>query len=441
MRASQSCLMREGIRFSGVWMCACPSMLCAISKCELAGYWPIADRRLELDGFDPRGLLIPPNALLHSLSVHDVEDADDWIIELLVDAPAKEAGDTLAVPEESPALSDNSYGSLLEREPDLPPRFPNLRHLSIHHAGLLALPNLPLTSITHLDLSHNLLNAIPDSLSALHNLRSLNLSNNLITSVRNASSALGNVGTINLSHNRIDCLIGLDRVPGLRRVDVRSNALLESGEVGRLAVLPLIEAVWTTSNPFAQPDADWRVDVAAYFAGEGRDLVIDDTPLSWAEARRVDAQLAARGKRRPHAPSAPASRAATAPSSPTIPPPGAGLAAGLPPPSPARAGPSGSLAPPSPHGRKTSQREPATRSSGSSPSPLSPVGSPGKAPARAKSPPVPADDVMSGRDSTATTPVKTNRNRRRAKRRVVNLDKEDGEANGSGSGSGRNEAS
>lgn len=243
--------------------------------------------RLELDSFDPRGLLIPPNPLLHSLTVHDIADGDDWIQELLIDAPAD--------PEPRSTLPEGL--SPLESPSDLIPRFPNLRFLSLHHTSLLALPTLPLSSLTHLDLSHNLLNSIPDALSECHNLVSLNLSNNLITSVRGAQAALGNIHTINLARNRIDCLVGLDRVLGLRRIDVRGNALAEAGEVGRLAVLPHVTAVWAAENPLTQ-DEDWRAEVAASFAAEDHKVVLDDTPLAWSEQRRVDAILAKRGRAR-----------------------------------------------------------------------------------------------------------------------------------------------
>lgn len=343
--------------------------------------------------------------------MHDVEDADDWIVELLVDVPEQQDGNGLTLrgldtPAESPL---GELDSVLERSPEpQTPRFPNLRHLSIHHAGLLALPPLPLTSVTHLDLSGNLLNAIPD-LSGLHNLVSLNLASNLITSVRNAPQSLGNVTTLNLAHNRIDCLVGLERVPGLKRVDVRANELPEAGEVGRLAVLPQIDGIWAADNPFAIPNSDWRVDAAAFFAGEGREVVLDGTPLSWAEGRRVDAALAARGKRRPRprpTPSAPGTAPATAtntaPSSPSRPTLDvntsmAGVASGLAPPSPARTGTR------SPVGSPFKQPTPDALS------PPSAMGSPTKSP--------------TPEDPFTRTPVRKSR-KKRAKRRVVNLDDE-----------------
>ncbi len=340
--------------------------------------------------------------------MHDVEDADDWIVELLVDGPEQQGGKGLTVrgidtPVESPLSEPDS---LLEPSPEpQTPRFPNLRHLSIHHAGLLSLPTLPLTSVTHLDLSGNLLNAIPD-LSGLHNLVSLNLSSNLITSVRNAPQSLGNVATLNLAHNRIDCLVGLERVLGLKRVDVRANELSEAGEVGRLAVLPQIEGVWAAANPFTVPESDWRVDASAFFAGEGRDVVLDGTPLSWAEGRRVDAALASRGKRRPRptasAPAtAPASAANTAPNSPRpaldVNTHVAGVAGGLAPPSPARTG------------ARSPVGSPAKVPTPDALSPSSASGSPTKS--------LPPDDPFT------RTPVRKAK-KKRAKRRVVNLDDE-----------------
>jgi hypothetical protein len=166
-------------------------------------------------------------------------------------------------------------------------RFPNLRHLSLYSTTMISFPSLPLHRLTHLDLSHNLLNSIPASLSSLHSLQSLNLSHNMIVSVRNAPQVLGNITTLNLSKNRIDCLVGLERLLGLERVDVRSNELYEVGEVGRLSVLPHIKEVWCVNNLF---------DLGIAFASEGRNVLVDDRPWTWQEKRNIDAALATKGR-------------------------------------------------------------------------------------------------------------------------------------------------
>ena len=247
--------------------CESPSTYCGISRCKRSSL-NVTDVSLELEGYDPRGLLIPSNPGLRSLSVHDVQDADDWLEELL-------------------SIDDDK------------PRFPNLRHLSLHSTTLLSFPSLPLSQLTHLDLSINLLNAIPSSISGLHSLQSLNLSNNLITSLRNAPSVLGNLRTLNRSKNRIDCLIGLERVLKLERIDVRSTELVEYAEVGRLAVLPHVREVWCGNNAFDRPGMgdEWRIELGVAFAAEGRgEVVIDDQPWSWTESRRIETALAARGR-------------------------------------------------------------------------------------------------------------------------------------------------
>jgi Leucine-rich repeat (LRR) protein len=193
---------------------------------------------LELE-YDPRALLIPVMPNLRNLTIRHVQDADDWIEELLI--------------------ADDKA------------RFPNLRHLSLSATSLISFPSLPLASLTSLDLSHNLLNEIP---SLPESLVSLNLSHNLITSVRNAQ--LGSIRSINLSNNRIDCLAGLEAT-ALQRIDVRKNEITEHGEIGRLAVLPHIKEVWCADNALTA-EQDWRVKLGATFAAEGKDDICEPRP-------------------------------------------------------------------------------------------------------------------------------------------------------------------
>ncbi|WRT66634.1 uncharacterized protein IL334_003593 [Kwoniella shivajii] len=239
---------------------------------------------LELEGYDPRGLLIPTNPGMRSLTVKDVQDGDDWIEELL------------SIP-----INGDNANSNQQSGPDIPistkARFPNLHHLSLISVTLLNFPQLPLSSLTHLDLSHNLLNALPPSLAGLTSLISLNLSNNVIVSLRSASAYLPNVISLNLSGNRIDCLIGLDQCNSLQRVDIRRNELIDIGEVGRLSVLPKIKEVWCTGNGFDIAGEDeWRIQLGTLFKEERNEVRIDDTEFTWSENRRIDSLLEKRGK-------------------------------------------------------------------------------------------------------------------------------------------------
>lgn len=216
---------------------------------------------LELDGYDPRGVLLPSLPSLKSLTVSNVQDGEDWIEELL--------------------------------QNDLP----GLRHLRLTSCNLLSLPSFTLP-IVHLDLSSNLLNAIPPSLASLTSLQSLNLSNNMIESVRGAETLLPAIRAINLRRNRIDCLAGLDRVASLERCDVRSNELAESQEIGRLAQLPKLKEVWASDNEFVDIEEGWRHRVFVWFAEEGNtQLSLDGHPASWTEKRAIQADLDRRGWR------------------------------------------------------------------------------------------------------------------------------------------------
>ncbi|WVF71222.1 hypothetical protein IAT40_006022 [Kwoniella sp. CBS 6097] len=249
---------------------------------------------LELEGYDPRALLIPHNLNMRSLTVKDVQDGDDWIEELLTldTEPSSHLNES-----DNSTPDDDHDDDVSTPEVEKKARFPNLRHLSLMRTNLLSLPTLPLSSLTHLDLSHNLLNSIPSSLANLTSLISLNLSNNVITSVRSAETFLPSIVSLNLSSNRIDCLVGLDRISSLQRVDVRRNELLEVGEVGRLAVLPRIKEVWCSGNGFDIAGEDeWRVELGAAFREEGREVIVDDNDFSWSENRRIDALLASRGR-------------------------------------------------------------------------------------------------------------------------------------------------
>lgn len=257
-----------------------------------------------MEGYDPRALLIPPNPNLRSLTVRDVQDGDDWIEELLLVPSSSSSSPASSSSPTEPKSSSPRTNSVETAEISSQLRFPHLRHLSLPSTSLLSLLSLPLTSLTSLDLSHNLLNAIPSSLSLLPSLLSLNLSYNLITSTRNAPSALvGPVKTLNISHNRLDCLVGLDRVGTLQRVDIRFNELVEVGEVGRLAILPKIKEVWTIGNPFNTPEegvvvGDWRVELGVKFGEENKEVIVDDSPFTFLEKRNIENKLIASGKYR-----------------------------------------------------------------------------------------------------------------------------------------------
>jgi Leucine-rich repeat (LRR) protein len=168
-----------------------------------------------------------------------------------------------------------------------------LRVLSLYDNSLTFIPTeslLLLTSLTHLDLSSNLLVSIPPGLSSLYNLISLNVSDNMIDSVQGIYKKLGQVPTLNISHNRLDSLCGLERLVALERVNVSHNRLEESGEVGRLALLPNIAEVCVEGNPFTEIESDYRVKCFDFFWKEGKTILLDGTPAGYYEKLNLTSQ-------------------------------------------------------------------------------------------------------------------------------------------------------
>ncbi|KIO28090.1 hypothetical protein M407DRAFT_22720 [Tulasnella calospora MUT 4182] len=202
--------------------------------------------------------------------------------------PPSPQGDAPPTPPFSSSSSDHN--------PDLPKLSSSkwwcIRYLSLADNSLTFFPSevVPyLTSVTHLDLSNNLLVSVPAGLGELHRLTSLNLSGNMIESVLGIYTQLGQVLTLNLGGNRIDSLCGLERLVGLQRVDLRNNRVEESAEVGRLATLPDVVEVWVGGNPLTTLEEDWRVNCFAFFSKERKNILLDGYAPGFLENGRIQA--------------------------------------------------------------------------------------------------------------------------------------------------------
>ena len=98
---------------------------------------------------------------------------------------------------------------------------------------------------------------------------------------------LGQVLTLNLAANRIESLCGLERLVGLERVDLRHNLVHESGEVGRLATLPNLSAIWIEGNPLVELEENYRINCFNSFRKEGKSMTIDGAGPTFIESRSL----------------------------------------------------------------------------------------------------------------------------------------------------------
>ncbi|CAG8620497.1 546_t:CDS:2 [Dentiscutata heterogama] len=147
-------------------------------------------------------------------------------------------------------LGDNSPDNIL------PPRiWRQLRQLNLSDNSLTFVASEPFSYIIKcacLDLSDNLLLAVPPGLSQLPDLQYLNLSNNMIETINNIHQVLSNVTKLDLRNNRIENLCGLERLWSLEYVDVRENRLTDWAEIGRMSELHGIKQIFVESNPFTK---------------------------------------------------------------------------------------------------------------------------------------------------------------------------------------------
>ncbi|KDR75953.1 hypothetical protein GALMADRAFT_248769 [Galerina marginata CBS 339.88] len=267
--------------------------------------------RLECENIDPRTLLgwDRLSESLKSLKIKKsgLDDVSDIIAGAVLDDLARRRGEHLtATPRLSPlnlsleATEDECPNSgpnkTVSLELPSPPRLSSstwafLKHLYLPDNALTSFPSevLPyLTSLTHLDLSSNLLLSVPAGFGELYSLLSLNLADNLIDSVLGIFLNLGQILSLNLAHNRLESLCGLERLLALERLDLRYNLLEESSEISRLSALPNLSELWIEGNHFVEVEERYRVTCFDYFWREGKEISLDGTLPNMYERRNLN---------------------------------------------------------------------------------------------------------------------------------------------------------
>ena len=164
----------------------------------------------------------------------------------------------------SPALSPALYeehssggtggllaGLLTEVPPDLLGRVTLHRELDLSYNLLSALPaELPLClpHLTCLNLAHNRITTVPDSIFGFLHLTRLDLSHNLLEQLPASLGLLSQLAKLDLSHNLLTDLPGsLEGLNSLQALNLAANRLEEVPAV--LAQLPLLAVLLLTDNP------------------------------------------------------------------------------------------------------------------------------------------------------------------------------------------------
>ncbi|XP_023611418.1 nischarin isoform X8 [Myotis lucifugus] len=101
-----------------------------------------------------------------------------------------------------------------------------------------------------LDMSHNGV-LVVDNLQHLYNLVHLDLSYNKLSSLEGVHTKLGNIKTLNLAGNLLESLSGLHKLYSLVNLDLSNNRIEQMEEVRSIGSLPCLEHVALLNNPLS----------------------------------------------------------------------------------------------------------------------------------------------------------------------------------------------
>ncbi|CAO2638225.1 Nisch [Lemmus lemmus] len=135
--------------------------------------------------------------------------------------------------------------------------------------------------IEYLDLSHNGV-LVVDNLQHLYNLVHLDLSYNKLSSLEGVHTKLGNVKTLNLAGNFLESLSGLHKLYSLVNLDLRDNRIEQLEEVKSIGNLPCLERVALLNNPLSIIP-DYRTKVLSQFGERASEV----SPRTTHRAQRL----------------------------------------------------------------------------------------------------------------------------------------------------------
>ncbi|XP_030634120.1 nischarin [Chanos chanos] len=140
--------------------------------------------------------------------------------------------------------------------------------------------------VEFLDLSYNELSLV-ENLQHLYNLVHLDLSYNKLTVLEGVHTKLGNIKTLNLTGNQLETLSGLSKLYSLVNLDLSNNKLAQLDEIKHIGTLPCLEKLCLTNNPMCIIP-DYRTKVLAQFWDRASEVCLDCTATTEKELDTVE---------------------------------------------------------------------------------------------------------------------------------------------------------
>ncbi|XP_008407084.1 nischarin isoform X2 [Poecilia reticulata] len=127
--------------------------------------------------------------------------------------------------------------------------------------------------VEFLDLSYNQLSSV-ENLQHLYSLVHVDLSYNCLRSLEAAHTRLGNIKTLSLAGNQLETLSGLSKLYSLVNLDLSHNQLAQLEEIKNIGALPCLEKLNLSSNPMCIIP-DYRTKVLAQFGDRAAEVSLD----------------------------------------------------------------------------------------------------------------------------------------------------------------------
>ncbi|XP_062977214.1 nischarin isoform X2 [Elgaria multicarinata webbii] len=140
--------------------------------------------------------------------------------------------------------------------------------------------------IEFLDLSHNDVPLV-ENLQHLYNLIHLDLSYNKLATLEGIHAKIGNIKTLNLAGNHLEKLCGLNKLYSLVNLDLSNNKVDQLDEIRNLGGLPCLEKVILSNNPLSIIP-DYRTKVLAQFGDRASEVCLDNTITTEKELDTVE---------------------------------------------------------------------------------------------------------------------------------------------------------
>uniref|UniRef100_A0A1A8I0C1 Nischarin n=1 Tax=Nothobranchius kuhntae TaxID=321403 RepID=A0A1A8I0C1_NOTKU len=155
------------------------------------------------------------------------------------------------------------------------PMWTNLTTLDLSHNCISNIDNSVklISKVEFLDLSYNHLSLV-ENLQHLYNLVHVDLSYNSLKALNAAHTCLGNIKTLNLAGNQLERLSGLSKLYSLVNLDLSHNQVAQLEEIKNIGSLPCLEILNLSSNPVCIIP-DYRTKVLTQFGDRAAEICLD----------------------------------------------------------------------------------------------------------------------------------------------------------------------